>query len=772
MKIINHPKVSIIIPVYNGSNFMRDAIDSALSQTYENIEIIVVNDGSNDNGVTEEIAKSYGSSIRYFNKNNGGVATALNLGIEKMTGEYFSWLSHDDIYYPNKIAEQVSKLEESRNDYVIISDWTIIGKGGRVIKQCVLDDRLERAPMCFLAFDTDTWLNACAMLIPVSAIKKCGGFDESLRTTQDYDMHRKLIKSGVKFKILHKPLLYSRTHSGQGCVVEATARESSDLIHQKIIKDIPAGEIAKYFNGDYQSYLDVYKAYEANGYRGAIAYFVDAIMSDLISGKKKDLAATLAKLLLVGDNVPGLDIGIFMDKHRSGKDRKRIMFCSGHWLTGGMERVLSNIFPELRDYYDIFLLTPFDGRKSCIKIPEYVTHIKISNDLFNKQFDIVGLSYALMLDIDVVIGFMNMHDGQLDLYRLCKAADIKTIASSHEHYMYPYKNPAHYGIIQKRLEVLRGVGAAIWPTNFSVAVYSQYNNNGYVIANPNAVRNIEVVHSNHNSVKNILCVGRFNDYVKRVDRALKCFAEVLKTEPSANLIFVGKNDNNANIGFENGLSVNDLIKKLKISQERINFVGEVNNVDDYYQQASLILLTSDSEGFGMVLVEAARHGVPAVCNSITGIEDLITDGENGYIVEQDDIIGLSERVCRILKDSDLRNMLGQRATELAKRFNPNVIGENWRYLLDAVINEIDTISLKNKLDKRLSYVVSDYRVFCREMAIEFNEAFCIIASKKEPNVNGGWVKRSASRFVSLVQNEGFKPAVKRVIRKLHNRISN
>ncbi|MBO5570669.1 MAG: glycosyltransferase, partial [Clostridia bacterium] len=76
------PKVSIVIPVYNGANFLREAIDSALGQTYPNIEILVVNDGSDDGGETESIALSYGNQIRYFRKENGGVATALNFGIE------------------------------------------------------------------------------------------------------------------------------------------------------------------------------------------------------------------------------------------------------------------------------------------------------------------------------------------------------------------------------------------------------------------------------------------------------------------------------------------------------------------------------------------------------------------------------------------------------------------------------------------------------------------------------------------------------------------
>lgn len=116
-----NPLVSIIIPVYNGANYVAEAIESALNQTYKNIEIIVVNDGSTDE--TEKIVKKYGDKVRYFSKENGGTSTALNVGIKNMKGDYFSWLSHDDMYYPNKIKIQIEELKKLENkDTILMTD--------------------------------------------------------------------------------------------------------------------------------------------------------------------------------------------------------------------------------------------------------------------------------------------------------------------------------------------------------------------------------------------------------------------------------------------------------------------------------------------------------------------------------------------------------------------------------------------------------------------------------------------------------------------------
>lgn len=128
------PKVSIIIPVYNGADYLEKAIDSALNQSYTNLEVIVVNDGSNDDGKTAEIAKSYGKRIVYIEKENGGVSSALNCGIAKMTGDYFSWLSHDDEYWKEKIERQVAILRKNKNKKMLtLCDTEFIDEKSRVI---------------------------------------------------------------------------------------------------------------------------------------------------------------------------------------------------------------------------------------------------------------------------------------------------------------------------------------------------------------------------------------------------------------------------------------------------------------------------------------------------------------------------------------------------------------------------------------------------------------------------------------------------------------
>ena len=208
-----NPKISILIPVYNGANYMCEAIDSALAQTYKNIEVIVVNDGSTDDGESDAISKAYGDKIRYFSKVNGGVSSALNLGIKKMTGDYFSWLSHDDLYCQNKISSQIDYLRHSVNKEIILfCDIKFIDANGKFINSLAIDEVYLNNPILLIL---STYLHGCSLLIPKTAFRKFGMFNETLQCVQDVEMWLRLAMAGFQFTYLPKVMVQSRVHPQQ-----------------------------------------------------------------------------------------------------------------------------------------------------------------------------------------------------------------------------------------------------------------------------------------------------------------------------------------------------------------------------------------------------------------------------------------------------------------------------------------------------------------------------------------------------------------------------
>ncbi len=229
MKMNDRPLVSIVIPAYKAANYLREAIDSALAQTYPNIEIIVVNDGSPDEGATRKIALSYGDKIRYIEKENGGSSSALNAGINAMQGEWFSWLSHDDLYCPQKVEKQIEYMlslglseEEVKNHFFFTGCDFIDAKGGYIKKAKLTEsENMHRhiealvGNEYLIAEPTRYNFYGCGCLIHKSVFEKVGGFDEKLRLINDMDMWYRIYAGGFKLHFIPEALIMGRLHSGQ-----------------------------------------------------------------------------------------------------------------------------------------------------------------------------------------------------------------------------------------------------------------------------------------------------------------------------------------------------------------------------------------------------------------------------------------------------------------------------------------------------------------------------------------------------------------------------
>jgi glycosyltransferase involved in cell wall biosynthesis len=279
--IVDSPKVSIVIPVYNGANFLKEAIDSALAQTYPNVEVIVINDGSSDGGATDAVARLYGDRIRYFVKENGGVASALNFGIAKMQGRYFSWLSHDDQYEKTKIERQIAYLRPHTGEDLIVACNAKVLFASGLKKKVNIDANTFDFIDIFLATSANVGLNGCSLLVPKKAFEVCGTFDERLPLTQDYELWFRM-KDSFTFVLLNQHLVISRQHAEQGSVKKKDALyQAGDELHSRLLNTIGAERFEEYFvrhKHNIEHMYQNYRLYKARGYSKTAAKLIKTIL--------------------------------------------------------------------------------------------------------------------------------------------------------------------------------------------------------------------------------------------------------------------------------------------------------------------------------------------------------------------------------------------------------------------------------------------------------------------------------------------------------------
>lgn len=199
-------KVSIVLPVYNGGTRVEHAIESILSQTYTNFELILVNDCSTDN--TRQILQKYAISdtrVKIINNPvNLKLPLSLNIGFANANGDYYTWTSDDNLYKKNAIEKMVTALEKNQGYSMVYANYTAIDSEGRALQNVRLQD-----PQCIIAGNV---IGAC-FLYTKEIAQKIGGYDPNLFLAEDYDYWIRILRDG---KILHLPdnLYYYRCHPG------------------------------------------------------------------------------------------------------------------------------------------------------------------------------------------------------------------------------------------------------------------------------------------------------------------------------------------------------------------------------------------------------------------------------------------------------------------------------------------------------------------------------------------------------------------------------
>lgn len=195
-------KVSILIPLYNAESYIAETIDSIIKQSYENIEIIIVDDGSTDNSY--EIAQNYASEkVKVVQQANKGACAARNKALELSTGEYIVFFDADDIMYKDKIKNQMSLVQKYGDDYIYSSQWiSFTNEVPTVIPpKTIIDEDFDSS----IDWLTTSWLNRSGQtgvwLTPKKIIEQSGKWDETIVMNDDGEyFFRVLLKSkGVRF---------------------------------------------------------------------------------------------------------------------------------------------------------------------------------------------------------------------------------------------------------------------------------------------------------------------------------------------------------------------------------------------------------------------------------------------------------------------------------------------------------------------------------------------------------------------------------------------
>lgn len=253
------PKVSVVIPAYNAAWCVGRAVDSVLAQDYRDFEIIVVDDGSQDE--TPLVLADYGDAIQVVRKTNGGLSSARNAGTHAARGEYVAFLDADDWWLPSKLARQTAVLETKPDIVFCSTAATVQTPDGHVLNEwrCAMaeGDVLEQI---FLANATVAGSGSTVM-VKKRALLQAGGFDETLESLEDIDMWMRLAAHG-HYVCIDEPLAVILKRPGSMSKNLDVMRTSALAVMKKNRGLLPPNQRGVFWRQAYASVLADYAKWE------------------------------------------------------------------------------------------------------------------------------------------------------------------------------------------------------------------------------------------------------------------------------------------------------------------------------------------------------------------------------------------------------------------------------------------------------------------------------------------------------------------------------
>jgi glycosyltransferase involved in cell wall biosynthesis len=230
----SRPLISVMITVYNGARYLREAIDSVLEQTYEPVELVIVDDGSDDESAT--IARSYGSRLRLHSQSRGGMGASRNTAVELATGSFFAFLDADDRFLPEKLERQMELFDADRELDVVFGHMS----------EFVSPDLDEATKALLRAPASDVaWRTPNLMLVKRDSFSRVGGFSTTLKVGIGVDWFARAMEAGLKTAVPPVVVLERRLHADNNGIRERDSRPQYLHVLKAAVdrrRHAPAGE--------------------------------------------------------------------------------------------------------------------------------------------------------------------------------------------------------------------------------------------------------------------------------------------------------------------------------------------------------------------------------------------------------------------------------------------------------------------------------------------------------------------------------------------------
>lgn len=625
---MGNPRVSIVIPAYNHERYVGEAIRSVLDQTFQDFELIIINDGSTDN-TEAEILKFKDDRIRYYSQQNHGLSATLNRGIELARGEFFNFLPSDDAFFPEKLATQLEVFKDRPDVGVVFAYPQLVDAEGREIKEgpeaqwAIVP--FETKEEIFPALFERDFLSAPTALIKMDCFKAVGMFDESLKYIQDYDMWMRILKC-YDLRLIKEPLLKYRWH-GANLTYQATSE--TELERAKVLLKAYKGlTIEDIFPSLYQkrarmAYCQAYEKLASYMEKSGIPALIP--ISQIYRDQGRSLIGSQANLSDLEEE-EGRE-RVRLNPLRTDSGKIRILIETPSLDTGGMEEAIYGIATHLDPalFFPVVVCIERGGRIAdrlkrkgvpveilgMDKEKEYAEILqRYQIALVNSHFSFFGSGIAQQYGIPVVSVLHNLYSwysgGLFDEFRMADQYVSKYVSVSKQvASFFEYR----FNIEPGRIEII--------PDGINLEKIAKKEM-------PKELSRRDLEFDEEDFI--FLHVGAITP-AKMQNLLVAVMKEISESHPNIKLISLGPIlDQDYSSFIQKKLEEHHLEKCLK-------FIGWVENPTPYYQIANAFLLPSLIEGWGIATLEAMYHGLPLILTKVGGAEELIENQDIGILVE-------------------------------------------------------------------------------------------------------------------------------------------